>query len=100
MGNGEELRRLLTAALGVLVTVEKRREIYYVGNVKFHIDQVDALGSFVEIEACGEPDASREALLAQCREYMELFGIRAGDLVEHSYSDLLLTAKDAKERKG
>ncbi len=93
VSNGDDLRTLLTAALGVLVSVEKRREIYYVGNVKFHIDQVDALGSFVEIEACGEPEASREALLAQCREYMELFGICAGDLVDGSYSDLLAKSK-------
>jgi hypothetical protein len=87
---GDELRALLTAALGVLVTVEKRREIYYLGNVKFHVDQVSGLGGFVEIEACGEADAERSALLAQCREYMRLFHIADRDLVERSYSDLLL----------
>jgi adenylate cyclase, class 2 len=90
---GDELRALLTAALGVLVTVEKRREIYYVGNVKFHLDQVSGLGGFVEIEACGEPDASRDALLAQCREYMRLLHIADSDLIDRSYSDLLLEKK-------
>jgi adenylate cyclase class 2 len=88
--SGDELRALLEAALGVLVTVEKRREIYYVENVKFHIDEVSRLGGFVEIEACGKPDADRDALLTQCREYMRLFGIQEAALVERSYSDLLL----------
>ncbi len=88
--SGDELRALLTSALGVLVTVEKRREIYYVENVKFHIDEVSRLGGFVEIEACGEHGAERAGLLTQCREYMRLFQIRDEDLVERSYSDLLM----------
>ncbi|MGH9522601.1 MAG: class IV adenylate cyclase [Terriglobales bacterium] len=88
--DGEQLRQVLTQALGVLVAVDKRREIYYVENIKFHVDQVQGLGSFVEIEACGPADADRAPLLAQCREYMELFGIRKDDLVERSYSDLLV----------
>ena len=92
VANGDELRAVLERSLGVLVAVDKQREIYYVDNVKFHIDQVQGLGSFVEIEACGEQDAEREALLSQCREYMKLLGIREEDLVERSYSDLLMDA--------
>src|SRR5512140_1691948 len=51
---GAELRAVLSSALGVLVTVDKQREIYYVGNVKIHIDEVQGLGRFVEIEAAGD----------------------------------------------
>jgi adenylate cyclase class 2 len=87
---GDQLRAVLSQALGVLVTVDKQREIYYIDNVKFHVDQVTDLGSFVEIEACGPPDGDRERLRRQCAEYMALFGIRDADLVEVSYSDLLL----------
>ena len=86
----DQLRAVLSQALGVLVTVDKQREIYYIDNVKFHLDRVADLGSFVEIEACGPPDGDRERLLGQCAEYMALFGIRNADLVEVSYSDLLL----------
>ena len=86
---GEELRTVLERALGVLVVVDKLREIYYIENIKFHIDQVQGLGSFVEIEACGRRE-NESALLGQCREYMQLFGIHEKDLVGQSYSDLLL----------
>lgn len=48
---GSGLKEILTAALGILVVVDKEREIYFIGNVKFHIDHVKGLGSFVEIEA-------------------------------------------------
>ncbi|HFD33211.1 MAG TPA: CYTH domain-containing protein, partial [Gammaproteobacteria bacterium] len=44
----------LTAALGIFKIVDKQRRIYFIGNVKFHIDEVKGLGSFVEIEAIDE----------------------------------------------
>lgn len=87
---GDDLRAVLAAALGVRVTVDKRREIYFVGNIKFHIDEVAALGGFVEIEAAGAADADPQALLAQCREFIALFGINDADLVGQSYSDMLM----------
>ena len=84
------LRELLSRALGVRTVVRKTREIYFIDNVKFHIDDVEGLGGFVEIEAIDLAGAlGREAMHAQCREYQELFGIRQEDLVADSYSDML-----------
>ncbi len=85
------LKHVLTRALGVAVVVDKRREIYFIGNIKFHIDQVHGLGSFVEIEAIGT-EQNRDELLRQCTEYLKLFEIPEEDLVEASYSDLLRTS--------
>ena len=88
---GSPLKEVLTAALGILVVVDKIREIYTIGNVKFHIDQVDGLGHFMEIEAIDrEGTIGREKLHGQCHRYLTLFGIREEDLVACSYSDLLL----------
>ena len=87
---GSGLKEILVAALGVLVAVKKQREIYYLDNVKIHIDQVERLGGFVEIEAAGDENADHDALLHQCRELMEAFGIREEELVAESYSDLLM----------
>lgn len=85
------IKALLADALGVKVAVDKRREIYFIDNVKFHIDEVADLGSFVEIEAIDRNGSIGEAKLEQqCRHYLALFGIEEGDLVEVSYSDLLL----------
>jgi len=38
------LKEVLTKSNGVKVIVKKKREIYYIGNVKFHIDEVPGLG--------------------------------------------------------
>lgn len=93
---GDELRQLLERALGVLVVVEKRREIHFAENVKLHVDNVEDLGSFVEIEAIAdERHPDRDTLLRQCREFMAVLGIAEEDLITCSYSDLLLQKAEA-----
>jgi len=85
------LKEILTNSLGILVIVEKTREIYFIDNVKFHIDTVDRLGTFVEIEAVDSSGAiAQETLQRQCEEFMNLLGIRAEDLINHSYSDMIV----------
>lgn len=86
-----KLKTILAKSIGVKVVVDKKREIYYINNVKFHIDEVQGLGSFVEIEAGNIiSDLSKEELLQQCEYYMQQFGIEESDLLTHSYSDMLL----------
>ncbi len=88
--SGEALRQILDRVLGKWVVVAKRRKIFFIGNVKFHIDNVEGLGSFVEIEACDNSGAKTEAeLREQCDFYQSLFGIEAQALVAKSYSDML-----------
>jgi predicted adenylyl cyclase CyaB len=87
---GGNLREILSNALGVLTTVAKKREIYFIDNVKFHIDQVEGLGCFVEIEAIDAAGELPEDMLRQqCESFMELFGIQREDLIDCSYSDML-----------
>jgi adenylate cyclase, class 2 len=86
------LKDVLTASMGVKVVVSKKREIWYIRNVKFHIDVVEGLGAFMEIEAGNllAPELSQPELQAQCDQYMKAMGIREADLLQVSYSDLLL----------
>jgi predicted adenylyl cyclase CyaB len=85
------LHETLTAAMDVLVVVDKRREIYFIDNVKFHLDRVMGLGEFLEIEAIDEHGTiGAEALGRQCDEYIALLGIDTADLVHVSYSDMLM----------
>jgi predicted adenylyl cyclase CyaB len=73
------------------VVVNKIREIYFIANIKFHIDHLEDLGEFIEIEAIDEYESiGREKLLEQCKTYMVLFHISDDDLIKSSYSDLLL----------
>lgn len=87
---GPALKTLLTHALGVWKEVKKAREIYFVDNVKVHLDTVDGLGTFVEIEAIDTDGSIGQATLQeQCERFMRAFEIEDGDLLEQSYSDMI-----------
>jgi predicted adenylyl cyclase CyaB len=87
----DTLKQLLTAALGIKIIVEKKRKIYFISNVKFHFDEVNGLGTFVEVEAIDNDGSIGIAKLTeQCRHYARLFGIQEEDYIGLSYSDLLL----------
>jgi adenylate cyclase, class 2 len=89
--DAEGLKAILIKSNGIKVVVKKKREIYYINNVKFHIDEVPGLGSFVEIEAGNiQADLSQEQLKGQCNFYLKEFGVKDEDLIEVSYSDMLL----------
>jgi adenylate cyclase class 2 len=89
--DGAALQEILQHALGIKVTVTKTREIYYINNIKFHIDELEGLGNFVEIEAGNKlADIPVEKLHEQCLFYMQEFGISEEDLLSDSYSDMLL----------
>ncbi len=86
-----KLKEILTQTLGILVEVKKKREIYFIENVKFHIDEVESLGSFVEIEAISSvPDKEEIFFRNQCEKYISLLKINKDDLISISYSDMLL----------
>jgi len=91
--NSELLKEILRNANGIKVVVKKKREIYFIENVKFHIDEVEGLGSFVEIEAIdNDGSLGQEHIRQQCAFYLMQFGITDEQLLTHSYSDLLMKA--------
>jgi len=88
------LKELLIKSLGILAVVDKKRKIYFVGNVKIHLDTVQDLGSFVEVEAIDKTGKiGKERLQQQCDEYLLAFNIKSKDLLSCSYSDMILARK-------
>jgi homotetrameric cytidine deaminase len=94
VGAAAELREALDAALGTLVVVAKRRRLLLLDNVRIHLDEVEGLGSFMELEAVAAPDSD---LAAEHDQVARLRGrLEIGDeaLVGDSYSDLLLDSPE------
>lgn len=89
-GQASPLKQILTSVHPTLIVVDKQRKIFFIENVKFHIDSVQGLGSFVEIEAIGDTQQNFEELQKQCEYYQSLLGITKEDCIALSYSDLLL----------
>lgn len=83
------LEAALSDALGVRGTVRKTRRLFRAGRTRIHLDAVDGLGDFMELEvvlAEGEDAAAGET---EARELMDALGIVEADLVETAYVDLL-----------
>ncbi len=90
VGEPEALEAVLTAALGTAGVIVKRRELLQWHNVRVHLDQVEGLGSFVELEAVlgpgeGEDEATAAERLGALRAAL---GVRDHDLVACAYVDL------------
>ena len=94
VGAAAELREALDAALGTLVVVTKRRRLLLQDNIRIHLDDVEGLGSFIELEAVAAPESDLAAERAQVAELRERLDIRDEALVGESYSDLLLDSPE------
>jgi len=81
--------------LPVLVTVDKTRDLYMLGDVRVHLDRVERLGSFLEFEALVSPRQN----VARCHEILgdlrHRLGPALGEPISVSYCDLMLAEADA-----
>jgi homotetrameric cytidine deaminase len=86
----DELRTSLDEALGTLVVVDKERHLFLWDGVRIHLDTVQGLGSFVELEGVAPPESD----LAPEREKVARLKDRLGidQVLTDSYSDRLLGA--------
>jgi predicted adenylyl cyclase CyaB len=85
----EGLREVISQASGVRGTVRKRRWLYWFGSTRIHLDLVEGLGAFMEVEVVLQPDESREEGMGAAAELMDLLDIDPDDFVEGAYIDLL-----------
>ena len=85
----ENLKTALKLALGIRGAVKKTRYLYMVGQTRVHLDDVDGLGQFMELEVVlrdGQSDAQGHAI---ANDLMKKLGIESTDLIEGAYMDLL-----------
>jgi homotetrameric cytidine deaminase len=88
--DADELRASLDAALGTLVVVDKERHLLLWDGVRIHLDTVQGLGSFVELEGVAPPESN----LTPEREKVARLQAELGivEVLTDSYSDRLLGA--------
>jgi len=84
-----KMREILSAVLGVAGRVRKRRHLYLCGSTRIHIDDVEGLGDFVELEVVLDNSDSVESGQQIAEELMTRLGIQSGDLVEVAYIDMI-----------
>jgi predicted adenylyl cyclase CyaB len=85
----QAMRETLGRALGIVGRVRKRRRLCVVQNTRVHLDEVDGLGSFLELEVVlSEPRSVAEGETVALR-LLAALGVSEADLIRGAYVDLL-----------
>ena len=89
MNDPASLKLILTEAFGVRGVISKVRYLYLVGQTRIHLDEVEELGQFMELEVVLRPDQSDAEGQAIAENLMQQLGIQKGDLIDTAYMDML-----------
>ncbi len=92
VGDDVELEAALAAALDIEAVVRKARQLYLWEGVRIHLDRVDGLGSFIELEGVTTADAGFERMEARLADLRRALEIEDADLIGGSYCDLVLAS--------
>jgi predicted adenylyl cyclase CyaB len=87
--NPDSLREALSLAYGQAGRVIKQRTLYLAGRTRIHLDRVQGLGHFMELEVVLAEHEAVEHGINEAHKLMDLLGVDAAQLVETAYVDLL-----------
>ena len=81
-------RQILAKALGIEGIVLKKRHLFLVGQTRIHLDEVEELGNFLELEVVLQEGQKAEEGMVIATDLLEKLGVRKEDLVAEAYIDL------------
>ena len=83
------LKEVLGHALGIRAILRKTRTVYFCGQTRIHLDRVEGLGAFIELEVVLEPGQNTQYGTGVAEGLMSQLDIQKEDLVAAAYVDLL-----------
>lgn len=94
----DALRESLSLAYGEAGRVRKTRTLFLAGRTRIHLDRVEGLGEFLELEVVLEDGEEPQTGKAIAHDLMDKLGIQPYQLIEGAYVDL--QAKAAEQGVG
>jgi len=94
------LLHILTATLGRTAVVSKTRTLYLIGQTRVHLDDVEGLGEFLELEVVLQPGQSEAEGKDTAAALLADFGIEKQQIVAEAYVDLLERQKEVVSTAG
>jgi len=85
----DSLREALSLAYGQAGRVRKHRTLYLVGRTRVHLDRVEGLGHFLELEVVLSDGDRSDPAVEEAHNLMAALGITPAQLIEGAYVDLL-----------
>jgi predicted adenylyl cyclase CyaB len=92
----DEVRAALELALGIVCTVRKARQLFLLRATRIHLDEVEGLGSFVELETVLAQQTEEEAQ-SELGAIASALGVEASDFVAVPYAALLVPGLGSDE---
>jgi len=86
----QSIKETLSNALGVKGTVRKCRILHIVGQTRVHIDKVEGLGEFMELEVMLDSDQDILDGDKIAKDLMSKLGVNEDDLLTGAYMDMLI----------
>jgi predicted adenylyl cyclase CyaB len=85
----DSLREALALACGAAGRVRKHRTLFLVGRTRVHLDRVEGLGEFLELEVVLGDGEDVAAGVREAGRLMDMLGVEPWQLIEGAYVDLL-----------
>jgi predicted adenylyl cyclase CyaB len=98
--DSEALRDTLERSLGVRGIIRKTRWVYLAGQTRIHLDRVETLGDFVELEVVLSSTESVAEGRRVAKHLQRVLGIGAEDLIDRAYIDLLVSDEKVTGSRG
>jgi predicted adenylyl cyclase CyaB len=96
----QSLKDSLTLAYGVIGQIRKTRRIYLSGRTRIHLDEVENLGDFLELEVVLADGESAQSGINEAQELMAQLGIRGDQLIDGAYLDMMASANAIPQIRG
>ncbi|KAG6459156.1 uncharacterized protein LOC115449327 [Manduca sexta] len=84
------LDEMLKNCMGETGRVQKTRKLYMVDQTRIHIDTVEGLGNYMELETVLRPEQTVEEGQAIARDLQNKLGVKDEHLIHCAYIDLLI----------
>ena len=101
MGGNVEIkarsRHFNKQALGIRAVVRKKRTVYFCEQTRIHLDEVDGLGAFIELEVVLDTGQDIQFGIAVAQDLMSRRRIEKDDLVASAYVDLNTLTRGAND---
>ena len=94
----DSLRETLTLAYGAVGRVRKHRTLFLAGRTRIHLDAVEDLGDFLELEVVLHEGEPLENGVREAQRLMQQLGVTPSQLIDQAYVDLLAEAHPHQQK--
>jgi predicted adenylyl cyclase CyaB len=94
----DSLREALTLAYGAVGRVRKHRTLFLAGRTRIHLDAVEDLGDFLELEVVLHEGEPLENGVREAQRLMQQLGVTPSQLIDQAYVDLLAEAHPHQQK--